>query len=166
MRRLHFRTRNLVILAVVAMPLFSGCGAYIPQHDHALSFTGSTPPDTAIYCGVQASPQMAVPYTLYVGATAIGSAGAFRITFRDRSSMVFPVPVGTTLSTTHVLGRTPGKDDVVKITAEGGVQSMMASVSAGGYDEDPFDEPPAQSDNFCITAPREPGSASAARIIP
>lgn len=180
MRRLYFGTRNLVILAVMAMTFSTGCGGAIFRHDHALFFTGSTPSDDAIYCGVVGryllGEEQTYPYTLYISATAIGRPGTFTITFTGSRTMplVFPVSQGDTVSTTLPLGTRPNVDHVVKITPQGGVQSMMASVAvrvSGDiliHHEDPFDERPAQSDNsnFCVTASREPGSASAAQMFP
>lgn len=180
MIKLYFGTKKLTILAVLATTVFAGCGPipgwggpYPParylwwQHDHALFFTGSTPPDTAIFCGVESALETdpLVEYTLYISATASRSAGTFRMTFRDGTSRVFNVAAGMTYSDTHMLG------GPVKITPEGGVRSMMASVQVlyTGF-RDPFDETldraPTRLNNFCVTAPREPGSTSAARIIP
>lgn len=159
MRRLHFCTRNLVILAVLAMTFSAGYGASIPKHDHALF---GMPPDTAIYCGVKATQQMAVPYTLYVSATAIGSGVPFQIIRKNGTPISIPsANAGTTYSNSYRLDGVLGQDDVVKIMPATNVQSMMVSVEAGGAAEDPFTESPAQSDNFCVTAPNEPGSASA-----
>ncbi len=179
MGNLYFGTRKLAILAVSAMIFFACWPApSIFIHDHALFFTGSTPPDTAIYCGVKASQQMAVPYTLYVSATAIGSDGYFQIAFHDRNRPLMRTHVGTdkTESITLNLTGSPNGDDVVKITRTDGVQSMMASVEVRSGSsildrpEDPFDETQegawARSDNFCLTAPRDPGSRSAAKMIP
>ncbi|MBI2090532.1 MAG: hypothetical protein HYT78_17610 [Deltaproteobacteria bacterium] len=169
MRKSGFARRKLAILAVSAMTLFAGC-ASIFKHSHTLFFTGSTPPDTAAYCGVKASQQMAVPYTLYVSATAIGSPGAVLITLRSGSSLATPVPAGMTISTTQKLKGVLNVDDVVKITAVGGVQSMMASVATGVDAEDPFEETldggSARGNHFCLTAPRDPGRTSAATMIP
>jgi len=168
-KRLKFVVRKLLILAMPAMTLFTGC-ASVFSHSHTLFFTGSTPPSTAIYCGVLATPQRPMPYTFYVSATAIGSPGAFHITLRGGSSMPFPVSAGMTLSTTQQLKGVFNVDDVVKITAAGGVQSMMASVATGIDAEDPFDETldggSARGNHFCLTAPKEPGRTSAASIIP
>jgi len=84
--------------------------------------------------------------------------------------MPFPVSAGMTLSTTQQLKGVFNVDDVVKITAAGGVQSMMASVATGIDAEDPFDETldggSARGNHFCLTAPKEPGRTSAASIIP
>ncbi|MBI2360261.1 MAG: hypothetical protein HYV04_15405 [Deltaproteobacteria bacterium] len=174
MRKLYFGTTNLAILAVLAMTFSAGYGASIPKHDHALF---GTPPDTAIYCGVKASQQMAVPYTLYVSATAIGSGVPFQIIRKDGTPISIPsVNAGTTYSNSYSLGRVLDQDDVVKIMPVGNIQSMMVSVATGGAAEDPFDETqdhladgspaPAQSDNFCVTEPSEPGSASAPALSP
>jgi hypothetical protein len=158
MRKLHFATRNLAILAVLAMTFSAGYGASIPKHDHALFFTGSTPPDTAIYCGVKAT-TMPVPYTLHVSATAIGSGGTFQIIRKNGTPISTPsVNAGTTYSISYQLDGVFNVDDVVKITPGTNVQSMMVSVAAGGAAEDYFNESPAQLDNFCVTAPNEPGS--------
>lgn len=169
MRKPRFARRKLAILTVPAIALLAGC-ASVFSHSHTLFFTGSTPPSTAIYCGTMATQQTATPYTLYVSATAIGSAGSFRITLRNGSAMTFPVPAGMTSSTTQNLTGVLNVDDVVKITAIGGVQSMMASVATRAGAEDPFDETldgaPARGNNFCLTAPTEPGRTSAASIIP
>lgn len=169
MRKLRFARRKLAILAVPAITLFAGC-ASVFSHSHTLFFTGSTPPSTAIYCGILATQQTAMPYTLYVSATAIGSAGSFRITFRNGSSMTLPVPADTTSSTTQKLTGVVNVNDVVKITAVGGVQTMMASVATGAGAEDPFDETldggSARGNHFCLTAPTDPGRTSAASMVP
>lgn len=175
MGNLYFGTSKLAIVIALAMPL-SACYGITMRSDQA-SFTRDTDtPDTAIYCGAVKSvwggggQRAPYPYTLHVSATmASGSPGKFRITFRDRDSFGFEVPAGTH-TTSHALGGVPGVDDVVKITAEGGVQSMTARVevwsivssfySGAGDPFDPFDEMPAQSDNFCVKT-GDAGSTSA-----
>ena len=54
--------------------------------------------------------------------------------------MGFQVPAGSTYSTTHDLGGVLGVDDTVRITATGGVGSMMVSVEVQEGAKDPFDE--------------------------
>ena len=116
------------------------------QSDHALFCTCSVPADTAIYCGVARN---AEPYTLHVSGTA-GAAGTFSITFQDGDPMGFSVPASSTHSTTHTLGGVPDVDGLVRITADGGVGSMMASVEARPGARDPFGGDN-ERDNFCVT---------------
>ena len=164
---LGIAVRAAVILALIAMgPL----GSFSPgvsanddddkpkdkdHRDHSLFFTGSTPADEAIFCGVKKGRG----YTLHISGSANGSAGSFIINFRDGDAMGFNVPDGFTLSTTHDLGGVPTVDDLVKITVTGGVNSMMVSVNADKGAQDPFDETLdsalAEKDNFCT---REAGT--------
>lgn len=128
--------------------------------DQSLFFTGSTPADKAIWCGVQ----IGKGYTLHISGTAdfvqgfpaTPAAGTFIITFKDGDAMGFSVPAGFTLSTTHDLGGVPGVDDVVKITATGGVRSMMVTVHTDPGAVDPFleslDGAPNVDNNFCTRA--------------
>lgn len=162
------RGMGAVAAMILIGQMFLPTSAFAGRSDHGLFFTGSTPADTAIFCGVKLVPALKA-YTLHVSATASGSGGTFRINFRDGDSMGFEVPAGSTYSTTHALGGVPEVDDIVKITAEGGVQSMMASVLAEPGAVDPFDETldgRAADDNFCVTAPSEPGSTSAVLVFP
>jgi hypothetical protein len=139
--------------------------------DHGLFCTCSSPADTAVYAGVRkVSGSRNYAYTVHISATAVGSAGAFRINFRDGDSMGFTVPADSTVSTSHTLGGVPKVDDIVKITAEGGVISMMVSVQTENGAQDPFNETldaggVADHSNFVVTAPSEPGSTSAAAIF-
>ena len=173
MGNLYFGTSRLAILAIAETTLLAGCGP-IMIGDKAVFVS---PPDTAIYCGAVSS-FLGGPYsyTLHVSATAGGSPGRFRITFKDRDSMGFEVTASSTNNTAHALGGVAGVDEVVKITAEGGVQNMMANVEVWSVFSiferplDPFDETqdgaPAQFENFCLKAPGDPGKTSAAQIIP
>lgn len=159
-------SRRLAIVAVLAMIFSTGCTGNIwSVRSDASLFTGSTPADTAIYCGV-----LDKPYILQITATAPSSPGRFHITFQDFDVFGFEVPLGARHQTTHALGGTPGVDATVKITAEDGVQRITATLEIDTGAADPFDETldgrPASPYNFCITAPRDPGSTSAARIIP
>lgn len=141
------------------------------QRDHSLFFTGSTPADKAIYCGVRKGEG---GYTLHISGTADTGPGSFIITFRDGDSMGFLVPQGVTVSTTHDLGGVPGVDDTVRITQTGGVRSMMVSVLADRGAKDPFDETldgaPKERDNFCtrldVNGGGEPGRTSAQLLVP
>ncbi len=58
-----------------------------------------------------------------------------------------------------------GVDDLVEITAGGGVDKMLASASVRARATDPFDEASdggaAEPDNFCLTAPGDPGAGVA-----
>ena len=118
------------------------------RSDHALFFDGSNPPDTAIYCGVAEKSRKA--YTLHISGTASGSDGGFLINFLDSDTMGFLVPANSTVSTTQALGGVRGVDTTVKITATGGVHSMMASVLTEEGALDPF-KGDNRSDNFCVT---------------
>ena len=143
------------------------------QSDHALfSFTDG---DTAIYCGVFLD-KFVEPWTLHVAASAPSSGGNVKITFNDGDSIEFAVAGGSSFSTVQglggvpgvtggVAGTPPGVDDVVKITASGGVTLMMVSAKVRARATDPFDEAAdtvnssaAEPDNFCITAPNDPGA--------
>jgi len=141
--------------------------------DHSLFFTGSSPADEAIFCGVQ----IGKGYTLHVSGTASGTPGSFIINFRDGDAMGFEVPAGSTYSTTHDLGGVPFVDDIVRITRTGGVNSMMVSVQVSQGAVDPFDETldfaPAEKDNFCTRSvvggsagSGESGNTSAKAIFP
>lgn len=130
------RIRLAVIAAMVAIAVVSQM--FLPtlamaghkKASHSLFFTGSTPPDTHLVCGVTKANK---PYTLHVSGTASGSNGEFIIFFRDGDAMGFGVPAGSTYSTTHALGGVPNVDTpTVMIAPTGGVQSMMASVLAEG----------------------------------
>ncbi|MBI3668076.1 MAG: hypothetical protein HY236_17895 [Acidobacteria bacterium] len=140
------------------------------HRDHSLFFDGSSPADKAIYCGVQEGKG----YTLHISGTASGAPGSFIITFRDGDAMGFNVPNGSTYSTTHDLGGVPGVDDTVRITATGGVHSMMVSVLAQDGAKDPFDETldgaPKEKDNFCtrldVLGGGEAGRTSAQALVP
>lgn len=164
---------------VVAIAIWMGLSVFLAPaaqashslSDHGLFCTCSSPSDTAVYAGVRkVAGARNFSYTLNISATASGSAGAFRINFRDGDSMGFTVPADSTISTSHALGGVPGVDDIVKITAEGGVNSMMVSVQAAAGAQDPFDETldaggVADHSNFVVTAPSEAGSTSAAAIF-
>jgi hypothetical protein len=95
---------------------------------HSLFFTGSTPADTHMVCGLTKKNK---PYTLNISGSANVTNGSFFIRFRDGDTMGFNVPAGSTYSTTHALGGVPDVDTPsVMINQEGGVNSMMASVLA------------------------------------
>ena len=138
---------TVVSLLVGVAPSVSADGG---RSDHALFFDGSAPPDTAIYCGVAQSKESLKAYTLHISGTASGSAGSFVINFLDGDAMPFLVPAGTTVSTTHALGGVRDVDTTVKITATGGVHSMMASVRAQEDARDPFNGDK-RNNNFCVT---------------
>jgi hypothetical protein len=87
---------------------------------------------------------------LHISGTASGAAGAFLIKFLDDDAMGFLVPADSTVSTTQALGGVPGVDTTVKITATGGVHSMMASVLVQEGATDPFGGD-GRKDNFCVT---------------
>lgn len=157
-------TLAATILAVLVISFSANLSAQTPQgpaqSDHALFGPG----DTAIYCGVATIGNQGEPYTLHVAATAPSAAGTLTITFGDGDSIGFSVPVGGSFSTTQELGGVPGVDDVVKITAVGGVTGAMASVKVRAGAKDPFsgDIPvgatKAEQDNFCLTKPGDPGT--------
>ena len=141
------------------------------QSDHALF---GSPPDTAIYCGVELD-EFVEPWTLHITASAPSIDGTVTITFNDGVGIPFAVAGGSSLSITQSMGgvggvtngsvSTFGADDLVKITAADGVINIMASASARDQATDPFDETfgsgagsgAAEPDNFCITAPLDPG---------
>jgi len=120
------------------------------RSDHALYFDGSAPPDTAIYCGVAEKGKSTKAYTLHISGSATGADGTFVINFLDSDTMPFLVPANSTVSTTQALGGVQGVDTTVKITATGGVHSMMASVLAEEGAQDPFSGD-SRKDNFCVT---------------
>ena len=156
-----------VMVAVLAMtPGVSE--AKKKKTDHALLCRGSCGGDTAIYCGLRKAGK---PYNLHISASTFGAgAGTVRITFRDGDFITFEVPDGESFSITQALGGVPGVDDVVKITATGGVETMMVSLHAKKGGKDPFDEEldggDAEKDNFCLTEPDSDGSTSAAALFP
>ena len=157
------------------------------QSDHAL-FT-SDGGDTAIYCGVELD-LLVEPWFLHVSASAPSAAGAIRITFNDPDFIEFAVAAGSSFSITQAMGGVGGvtdfgegnvvsefgKDDLVMITAADGVTLMMASAAVNSRATDPFDETfndesgegfgDAEPDNFCITAPADPGADWAAANFP
>ncbi len=137
----------IIVLGIFAPNASADDGA---RSDHALYFDGSAPPDTAIYCGVAEHGKSSKAYTLHISGTASGSAGAFVINFLDGDAMGFLVPANSTVSTTQALGGVPQVDTTVKITATGGVHSMMASVLVEEGAKDPFSGDGAK-DNFCVT---------------
>ena len=150
MRKL-FRIGLMVISSLVVLGGFASKGnADENRSDHALFFTGSTPPDTAIYCGVRQEGKKGKAYTLHISGTASDADGTFVITFLDEDPMGFLVPQGSTYSTTHALGGVPTVDTTVRITATGGVHSIMASVLAEEGAKDPF-VGDGEKDNFCVT---------------
>lgn len=134
------------------------------QADHAL-YDGVG--DTAIYCGVTVGDE-SEPWTLHVSASAAGTNGSVKITFDGgdpNDSIEYFVPAGTSFSTTQALGGVPEVDTLVKITATGSLTVMMASAKVKLKATDPFDEVAdivnsgdAESDNYCITAPGDPGA--------
>ena len=153
------------------------------QSDHALyTFDGG---DTAIYCGVELD-DLVEPWFLHVSASAPSEAGSIRITFNDTDFIEFAVAAGSSFSLTHAMGgvggvtdgvvSTFGKDDLVMLTAADGVNLMMASAAVNSKAIDPFDETfddasgegfgAAEPDNFCITAPADPGADWAADNFP
>ena len=131
------------------------------QADHAL-YDGVS--DTAIYCGV-AEGDEAEPWTLHVSASAVETNGSVTITFDDGDSITFLVPSGTSFSTSQALGGVPTVDTLVKITATGSLTVMMASAKVKLKATDQFDEfsdgGDAESDNYCLTAPGDPGAGVA-----
>ena len=141
---------GLMVISVIFVGFAPEVSADGNRSDHALFFDGSTPPDTAIYCGVAEDGKSRKAYTLHISGTASGSAGSFVINFLDTDAMGFLVPADSTVSTTQALGGVPGVDTTVKITAAGGVHSMMASVLAQEGAKDPFSGDSA-NDNFCVT---------------
>ena len=138
--------------------------------DHALLCRGSCAvnDDFAIYCGLRKAGK---PYNLHIsGSTASGfAAGEIRITFLDGDFIRFNVPDGESFSITQALGGVPDVDDVVKITATGGVETMMVSLHAKKGGKDPFDETldggTARKDNYCVTSPCSSGSTTAEALF-
>ena len=137
------------------------------QADFALAGGGGE----AIYCGVNLDAK-GEPWTFHLTATAPSSDGSVRITFNDSDFIEFEVPAGSSFSTTQSFGGVPGitdgavnegpgVDNVVEVTANGGVTLMMASALAIDGAVDPFDETvdlgaaggtgDAEPDNFCIS---------------
>jgi len=153
MRKL-FSVSLTVILAIMVLGILAPNASVADEggarSDHALYFDGSTPPDTAIYCGVAERGRSSKGYTLHISGTASGAAGSFVINFLDSDAMGFLVPADSTVSTTQSLGGVAGVDTTVKITATGGVHSMMASVLVKEGAKDPFGGDGAK-DNFCVT---------------
>ena len=125
--------------------------------------------DTAIYCGLK---KPGKPYNLHISASGVGLSGAgeVRITFKDGDFIRFDVPDGESFSMTQALGGVPGVDDVVKITRDGGIESLMVSLHAKKGGKDPFDETldggDAEKDNYCLTAPDSDGVTSAEAMFP
>lgn len=153
MRKSFVGSTLAVVLATI---LFAGFAPNVSaddgnRSDHALFFDGSTPADTAIYCGVAEHGKSSKAYTLHISGTASGSAGSFVINFLDGDAMGFLVPADSTVSTTQALGGVPGVDTTVKITATPGVHSMMASVLVQEGTKDPFSGDGGEKDNFCVT---------------
>ena len=148
-------------------------GSVKGQSDHALF--SSAAGDTAIYCGVELD-LFVEPWTLHVAASAPSSNGKVKITFNDGDSIEFAVASGSSFSTVQALGGVPGVtggvagtppgvDDLVKVSGSGGVTLMMVSAEVHIKATDPFDEAAdtvnssaAEPDNFCITAPDDPGA--------
>lgn len=149
------------------------------QSDHALYNRG---PDTAIYCGVELN-QFVEPWTLHLSATADAN-GTVTIRFNDNDSITFNLLAGTTFSTTQAFGGVGGvtgpsvsdfgSDDLVKITGNAGIVAMLASAEVRAQATDPFVETDGEGpgsgddepDNFCITAPGDPGADWAAAHFP
>lgn len=155
--------RFVVLLAVIAVGVVVGGlglgSAYGDdgglQSDHAL-FGGG---DDALHCGVEL--KKAEPYTLDVSGTATGSDGTVTLAFRDGDAFTLKVPADTTASASYTFGGVPEVDDRIKITAGGGVGSMIASVLVPrGGAKDPW-ATDGEKDNFCLTSPDDPGSAEA-----
>ncbi len=160
-----------VMVAVLAMtPGVSEAGKMGKKKtDHALLCRGSCAvnDDFAIYCGLEPEGKS---YNLHISASTFGAgAGVLKLTFLDTDFMKFDVPADGSFSMTQALGGVPGVDDVVKITAEGGVETMMVSLYREKGGRDPFDETldggDAEKDNFCVTSPCSDGSTSAEALF-
>ena len=115
MRKSFVGSTLAVVLATI---LFAGFAPNVSaddgnRSDHALYFDGSTPADTAIYCGVAEHGKSSKAYTLHISGTASGGqAGSFAINFLDGDAMGFLVPADSTVSTTQALGGGPrGRHD-------------------------------------------------------
>ena len=117
------------------------------QSDHML-LDGSVPEHG--YCGVGTKVE---PWELHVAYSPGGSAGTLTIGFRDGSSIPFPVAANSSFSLTQAMGGVPGVDDLVRIDITGGGAWVSARARSGA--RDPFVEPVAEKDNFCINIPAE-----------
>ena len=110
------------------------------QSDHALLDASAA---EHVYCGVGKKIE---PWTLHVSAS--GGPGTLTIQFRDSSSIPFAIPAGGSFSLTQSMGGVPGVDDLVRIDLSSG--GAWVSATARGGARDPFVEPVAERDNFCI----------------
>lgn len=159
-----------VMVAVLAItPGVSEAGKK-KKTDHALLCRGSCAvnDDFAIYCGLKPAGK---PYNLHISGSTVGTDvdGEIIITFLDGDLIRFEVPDGESFSITQALGGVPDVDNVVKITATGGVETMMVSAHAKKGGKDPFDETldggDAEKDNYCLTSPCSDGSTSAEALF-
>ena len=113
------------------------------------------------YCGVGKKVE---PWELHVAYSPGGSAGTLTIGFRDGSSIPFPVAANSSFSLTQAMGGVPGVDDLVRIDITGGGAWASARVRSGA--RDPFLEPVAEKDNFCINIPAEQAPDAVSVTLP
>lgn len=139
-----------LILFASPVPILSAASGGGPdgQSDHMLIDGSGTPPAEHGYCGV--GTPTGEPWELHV---AYSGGGTLTVTFRDGSAVAFPVPAGNSFSLTQAMGGVPGVDDLVRIDITSGGAWVSARARSGA--KDPFTEPVAESDNFCINIPAE-----------
>ena len=159
-----------MMVAVLAMTPGVSEAAKKNKTDHALLCRGTCAvnDDFAIYCGLKPAGK---PYNLHISGSTFGGTGVgtVTITFLDTDLITFNVPAGDSFSITQALGGVPDVDNVVKITATGGVETMMVSLHAKKGGRDPFDEEldggDKEKDNYCLTSPCSDGSTSAEALF-
>jgi len=113
------------------------------------------------YCGVGTKIE---PWDLHVAYSPGVGGGTLTIGFRDGSSIPFPVAANASFSLTQAMGGVPDVDDMVRIDITGGGAWVSARARSGA--RDPFNEPVAEKDNFCINIPAEQTADSVTVTLP
>ena len=114
------------------------------------------------YCGV--GTPTGEPWEFHVSYSPGGSLGTLTIGFRDGSAIPFPVAANTSFSLTQAMGGVPGVDDLVRIDITAGGAWVSARARSGA--RDPFTEPVAERDNFCINIPTEQAADAVGVTLP
>lgn len=113
------------------------------------------------YCGVGKKIE---PWDLNISYSPGSSPGTLTVGFRDTSTVSFPVASNTSFSLTQAMGGVPGVDDLVRIDISTGAAWVSAKARSGA--RDPFTEPVAERDNFCINIPAEQASDTVGVTLP
>jgi hypothetical protein len=157
MRKMNIVLVGVLLLVLAGLLPVSAPRADEEKSDFALLDQEPTVQDVSVQCGASMGHHHAKrqAFTMHItmtnrGDSGLGGTNGFvRVTYHDTDFVDYAIQVGTTVQITLAGGGTPGVDDIIKVTSQGG--AVLIGQASLITDEDAKPHPLLDGHSFCTT---------------